>query len=535
METLFTWVHLSDLHVRASGPGERFLEALRGDLEARAGERTDALLVSGDVAWSGQREDYVAADAFLVRAARAVGLDPDRVFVIPGNHDVDRSEGTDDALEHTRAREVLSSRLYAFSVFAATFGPPLGDDAADERLWWSHRLEARDGVRVRIVGLCSAFLTEGDDDRGALRIGEMQLAQSTATIAPGELVIALSHHPARGGWLADERDVVTWLGAHAHVHLSGHPHDPIADEARAGMPGPFVWIAAGETPPKRQLGPWTERNFSYAVASIMRHDDGSLCVRVTPRCWSSEKNRFVEGTLRDSPLDLARPEPIFARPEPTLRGPELLLARPDPILAPSEPILARSEPLDPERSVGDPRRFAADLATSGLALRRKGNVAEAIDCLERALAIHEKLGPMDGHAEVLGGLGLCLRDVGELDRAVDHFQRALALHEQRGDRAGQAGMLGNLGNAYRARGALDRAVDHLERALAIYDDLGLSDGQGAALSNLGLCYRALGKLTDARDRYERALAIFDRLGLPESHPHLRMVSSALAQLRAPSA
>ncbi|MFT3772223.1 MAG: tetratricopeptide repeat protein [Minicystis sp.] len=347
METLFTWLHLSDLQIRAAreegpAPAERLLAALRHDVQEHAGEPIEAILVTGDVAATGQRDEYVEADAFLVQMARSAGLGPERIYLVAGNHDVDRAADRapltaklvaelrqgrrrfDAALEHARAREVLSSRLYAFAVFAATFGPPPADDDAppEELLWWSHRVDARGGLKVRFVGLCTPFLAEGDGDRGALRLGEKQLHDAGGTIKNGELVVVLSHHPARGGWLADERDVELWLRDHAHVHVTGHPHDPIAEEARAGSPGPYVWVAAGATPAKRKVGLGAERKLGYSLVSVVRADDGALSLRIVPRRWSAEGNRFVadERNLPKGeaaavrPLRLALPPPPPAQP-----------------------------------------------------------------------------------------------------------------------------------------------------------------------------------------------------------------------------
>lgn len=398
METLFTWLHLSDLHVhaareddadaRASMPAleARVLAALNHDLEEQAQDPIDALLVTGDVAWSGQREEYVVADAWLVGAARAAGLGPERVLVVPGNHDVDRSADRapltsklvaelrggrrrlDAALTHTRAREVLEARLYPYSVFAATFGPPPADDGAPtDALWWSHRIEGRRGLRVRLIGLSTAFLAEGDADRGRLRIGDRQLEAAAQTIQGGELTVVMAHHPARGGWLADEPDAEAWLRRHAHVLLSGHAHDPVADEARAGAPGPFVWVAAGAAPARRKIGLGSERRLGYAMTSVLRSGDGSLTLRVAPRRWSPEMGRF---TLDDR--HLARGEvathlplrlslPGISRPT----APPPALARPS---APPPPVgmSAGSYSYTPSSPVPPPpEESAGPLAKSG--------------------------------------------------------------------------------------------------------------------------------------------------------------------------
>ncbi len=313
METLFTWLHLSDLHARAAGargpasgrhegatvkpppgsglrlgdpagsPHERLLAALRQDIVDQCAEpsshpgerprafpdpRPDALLITGDLVWTGVREEYAAARRWILDTARSIGLGPDRVFVVPGNHDVEReaskrNEGfelrllsdlregrrrLDLALEKPAARTLLTARMAAFSELGSTFGPP--GAPGSEYLEFSHAVDGPSGLRVRLIGLCTAWLCSDDDDRGELRVGAGALERARATIAPGELVVVLAHHPLRSGWLGDERDADAWMSANGHVLLTGQVHDALAEAARAGQPGGYLWIAAGASPPR---------------------------------------------------------------------------------------------------------------------------------------------------------------------------------------------------------------------------------------------------------------------------------------------
>lgn len=388
METLFTWLHLSDLHVRApsaAAAGDALLTSLREDLSARGRERIDALVVTGDVVSSGRPEEYDAAGAFLLDAARGAAIGRERVFLVPGNHDVDRTADQapvtgkllaelrqgrrrfDAAIEAPRARAVITARLHAFSAFAAAFGPEGPEGVApDELLWWSHAVEARAGLRVRLLGLSTPLLAEGDADRGCLRLGEAQLRQARETVRAGELVMALSHHPVRGGWLADERDAEAWLREHAHLHLTGHVHDPVAEEARTGAPGPFVWIAAGASPARRKIGLGSARRFGYSLGSIVRAADGTLSARIAPRRWSPEEKRFAvdekalpDGhTFADRPLRLALPaQAPDAEPSPKSPGAPARAAA----LEPRPDRRGRDTGRDPGRDTGrDPRREEAD-------------------------------------------------------------------------------------------------------------------------------------------------------------------------------
>src|SRR5580700_1451437 len=72
-ETLFAWVHISDIHFGHGDAGHKWdqglvLERLRLDLPAAmklGAPRPDAILVTGDVAFSGGPDEYAKADAWL--------------------------------------------------------------------------------------------------------------------------------------------------------------------------------------------------------------------------------------------------------------------------------------------------------------------------------------------------------------------------------------------------------------------------------------------------------------------------------------
>jgi len=89
------WLHVSDFHFSAR---EKFSQdvatsALLDDVVHRiAGHDPPTLvLVTGDVAMAGKREEYELAGAFLSRLAATVEVPHERFFFVPGNHDVDRS------------------------------------------------------------------------------------------------------------------------------------------------------------------------------------------------------------------------------------------------------------------------------------------------------------------------------------------------------------------------------------------------------------------------------------------------------------
>ena len=95
----FTWLHLSDWH-QGDEEFDRqvVLEALLKDIRERAKinpslERVDFIVFSGDVAFSGKPDQYQAAQSQLFQPVLdECDLDTSRLFIVPGNHDLDIDE-----------------------------------------------------------------------------------------------------------------------------------------------------------------------------------------------------------------------------------------------------------------------------------------------------------------------------------------------------------------------------------------------------------------------------------------------------------
>src|SRR5690606_33207272 len=96
--TLVLLLHISDIHFRAP-------DCVNPDLDADRPIRTrlvqdvrmrcetlgsvGAILVGGDIAFKGDKVEYESAFKWFSELADACGCPLERVFVVPGNHDVD--------------------------------------------------------------------------------------------------------------------------------------------------------------------------------------------------------------------------------------------------------------------------------------------------------------------------------------------------------------------------------------------------------------------------------------------------------------
>lgn len=95
-------LHISDFHIRGGDSYDRdvvFGALVRSveRLREQEGRRPDLIFATGDIGQSGKLEEYAAATAFFDCLLDASKLTRRHLYVVPGNHDIDRDQG--DQLE----------------------------------------------------------------------------------------------------------------------------------------------------------------------------------------------------------------------------------------------------------------------------------------------------------------------------------------------------------------------------------------------------------------------------------------------------
>lgn len=269
MSKKLTWLHLSDIHFnsktewRDSAARESLLEYLIDLFRADDSLRPDLIFCTGDIAF-GQTSSLPlaaqygqAAEFFdLLLAACGRGDSPlprGRLFVVPGNHDVNRSSinrDAQDALVHRAAEshahaqtinqrfedrsvEFMDAikRLDEYGHFVAAYLPHQADAAG--RHFYARVVEAG-GLKVGVAGFNSAWSCAGDEDDRALWLAaEWQFNAAQSQLKGSDVRIGLVHHPI--DWLnANERDTATRRIPNGfHFWLHGHIHN--------------AWVAPGAT------------------------------------------------------------------------------------------------------------------------------------------------------------------------------------------------------------------------------------------------------------------------------------------------
>jgi DNA-binding SARP family transcriptional activator/uncharacterized protein HemY len=161
---------------------------------------------------------------------------------------------------------------------------------------------------------------------------------------------------------------------------------------------------------------------------------------------------------------------------------------------------------------GEPAAAARALEVLGSIHGRQRRYQDAMECLQRSLAICRQVGDRSIEGKVLNNLGSVHREQGRYQDAIGCYGQSLAIFRQVGDRHCEGKVLNNLGEAYREQGLHQEAIGYYQQDLAICRQLGDAQGEAITLHSLGDVYYAQGRYQDASGCYERALAIARQVG-----------------------
>jgi len=322
---LASWIHVSDLHFGHGDAGQQWnqksvLAELLVDAQALVRDgvvpRPGFIFATGDIAFSGGarkpaagESEYALASQWFGQLQDVLGVASERVFPVPGNHDIDRkahkdvkrlldsaragTETIDEILQDSDETDRLRGRMARYLAFADGFGPPASERLAGG-LWWRQRVELAEGVSLRVCGLNTALLSLDDHDQGKLRVGQRQITELLLP-TPGalELAVILGHHPTTGHWLADEQALRGQLDRHAAIHLSGHVHEADSEQARHGWGSSCLRITAGAAHAEATAIGSPPVGHGYNFGALVVLAGGDLVVRIWPRRWSAKHPRFV--------------------------------------------------------------------------------------------------------------------------------------------------------------------------------------------------------------------------------------------------
>lgn len=286
-------------------------------MRAEAGSAT-GLLIGGDLAFAGKDEEYEYAVTWLQELCEELNVPRDHVWMVPGNHDVDRSavarskiiqsfhkdfrqtpelsmSAVDRLLHEYLVKEALGHTLLeplsAYNRFAIRFGCASRHDA----LFWERDFDLNDGSTLRLRGVNSAVISDGDDDMGVNRL-VLGSRQATMPRKQGVAYMVMCHHPP-SDWLLNRDEVDDLLNNRAAVQLFGHKH-----RQRAWQIEDIIRIQSGALHPERSQQDWDPRYNVLVVWVEGTANNRKLVVRVWPRRWNPGAQEFRPDAEADGRL-----------------------------------------------------------------------------------------------------------------------------------------------------------------------------------------------------------------------------------------
>jgi len=307
-------LNISDIHFRhpicsgAMDPDRPFRTRLVQDVRDRIATwgSVGAILVGGDIAFAGAVEEYEAAYQWLQELASACGCPLERIFVIPGNHDVDRrviqhnlscrnalrAVATANPADRERelflqfqnadtGRDLLAS-IETYNAFAARFNCQV---YTPERLFWQQDLPLDEKTVLRIYGLTSTLLSWSacrDDRQHELYLSPLQTVLDPLD---GYVNMVMCHHPP--DWCMDNDEIEDAIRGRAAIQFFGHKH-----RQRITRDPYFIRFSSGAVNPDHREVSWEP---GYNLVQLSTLEDGTerfLDVEAQLLVWQTNPDTF---------------------------------------------------------------------------------------------------------------------------------------------------------------------------------------------------------------------------------------------------
>ena len=246
-------LHIADLHISKKKLHDIKIvrEKLLLDLvnmQKKEGLNIDFIVFSGDIINKGENskvEYPLAYEEFIKPLLNHLGRSLNDIFLVPGNHDVDRKK-TSKNFEDGLASNL--NDLDSLNTFFDSFGENKGEEAFLKRkldgystlcdkVLKNKNLVERNfffdiykikvaKIDVGIIALNSAWRSSGfgDDDRRLL-IGARVVEKASTFIKDCDLKLAISHHPLDMLTTWDQKTTKNTLAQNVNIFFTGHLHD----------------------------------------------------------------------------------------------------------------------------------------------------------------------------------------------------------------------------------------------------------------------------------------------------------------------
>jgi formylglycine-generating enzyme required for sulfatase activity/predicted phosphodiesterase/energy-coupling factor transporter ATP-binding protein EcfA2 len=262
-----TWLHVSDFHLSSKAPykSDVVLKALVDAVEWHRQQtewKPELIFATGDIAGNGDIKVFeggkdAIATQYFDALLKAADQGKERLFIVPGNHDVDRNKGiglvrtldTQDEIDEYFTKSPMYHLTYKLEAFAAWYNDYFSEIPIPRSFPVKSTCELISfeisNVRLELLHLNSAlFCKEAESDDGKLCIGRSCLKLQLDELKKKkniDLAIALVHHPFRSLHRPCELyQIKNSMQDHVDIFLHGHDHQVDIDQG-----GKLLQLAAG--------------------------------------------------------------------------------------------------------------------------------------------------------------------------------------------------------------------------------------------------------------------------------------------------
>lgn len=300
------WLHLSDFHVGKDDYATRkMFDYILTHVRKRKSEGfiPDLLFITGDLANKGLPSEYETFWLeFISPLQDEIGNNiSERTFVVPGNHDIDRTKQpafSQEEIANPESRYLDPSdegaglrgdmliprfRGYLDSDCTPVKGAFANPDGAYAKCLTIH------GQEVGIVGINTAWLCKDEKDERKLTPGKPLLEKALDTIKSAKLRIVLGHHPADWFIPLQQKSIKSLLGQSHVLYLHGHLHDAWAEPSYGGGQS-YLAIQTGAGFQAREGERW-RNGLVWGEASLNAGE-----VKLQPWRWIPEQQDWTLAT-----------------------------------------------------------------------------------------------------------------------------------------------------------------------------------------------------------------------------------------------
>lgn len=222
------WLHLSDIHFKGNEQYEtkRMRDNLINELKKLSSEkRFDFIFITGDLAYKGLGYDK-ALEKFIQEILSSTGAALDDLFIIPGNHDLKRSQQRTFSIEGLRKdgvkfeNDTIETLDKGFVQFKKFYRKVKNEE-------WNCIYKIINKGKVNIILLNTALTAGTDEDEGKLIIHKEKFYETISRLKNQEnsVNIVLGHHPIDCFKLRDQKIIRNNFDDYnIDVYLCGHIH-----------------------------------------------------------------------------------------------------------------------------------------------------------------------------------------------------------------------------------------------------------------------------------------------------------------------